>query len=176
MRGKLTDLAISLNGRQRVTIELAGDFRGDYDELRGGDVEVTVKKYRAKRSLDANGYAWALIDKISARVGLPKAEIYRHHIRQIGGVTEIVCVRDPAVNKLREGWEKNGLGWQTDTLPSKINGCTNVVLYYGSSTYDSRQMSALINALQDTAREFGIETRSDEEINSLLGAYKCKAK
>ena len=39
--------------------------------------------------------------------------------------------------KLRRGWEHNGLGWVTEILPSKIAGCVNVVLYYGSST--SRQ-------------------------------------
>lgn len=169
MRGKLTDLSISLKGRQRVTIELDGDFRADFEQLREGDVDVSIKKYRAKRSLDANGYAWVLIDKIAAKMGLTKAEVYRDHIRQLGGVSEIVCVRDKAVQRLRDGWQKNGLGWQTEILPSKLEGCTNVVLYYGSSTYDTRQMSALIDSLVETAKSLGIETMSPEELESLTG-------
>lgn len=169
MRGRLTDLSISMQGRQRVTIEIDGDFRADFEQLREKDVEVSIKKFRAKRSLDANGYAWVLIDKIAARMGLTKAEVYRDHIRHIGGVSEIVCVRDQAVERLRDGWQKNGLGWQTEILPSKINGCTNVVLFYGSSTYDTRQMSALIDSLVETAKSLGIETMSPEELESLTG-------
>lgn len=160
-----------MQGRQRVTIEIDGDFRADFEQLREKDVDVSIKKYRAKRSLDANGYAWVLIDKIAARMGLTKAEVYRDHIRHIGGVSEIVCVRDQAVERLRDGWQKNGLGWQTETLPSKLEGCTNIVLYYGSSTYDTRQMSALIDSLVDTAKGLGIETMSPEELESLAGGY-----
>lgn len=169
MRGNLLDLSVSLSGRQRVTIELDGDFRTEFDKLHEGPVEVSVKKFRAKRSLDANGYAWVLIDKIADMVGIPKAEVYRDHIRQIGGVSEVVCVRDKAVARLRDGWAKNGLGWQSETAPSKIQGCTNVILYYGSSTYDTRQMSALIDALVQTAKNLGIETLSPEKLNSLIG-------
>ena len=172
MRGKLLDLAVSLSGRQRLTIEIDGDFRKDFDELRHLDVDVSIKKFRARRSLDANGYAWVLIDKIAARAGVNKVDVYRDHIRQIGGVSEVVCVREKAADRLREGWSKNGLGWQTDTLPSKIDGCVNVVLYYGSSTYDTRQMSALIDTLVDTAKSLGIETKSPEELKSLLGGTK----
>lgn len=169
MRGRLTDLSVSMQGRQRVTIEIDGDFRADFEQLREKDVEVSIKKYRARRSLDANGYAWVLIDKIAVKMGLTKTEVYRDHIRHIGGVSEIVCVRDNAVPRLREGWQKNGLGWQTETLPSKIEGCTNVVLFYGSSTYDTRQMSALIDSLVQTAKSLGIETMSPEELESLTG-------
>lgn len=172
MRGRLADLSISLSGRQKLTIEIDGDFRTEFEQLRENDVEVSIKKFRKKRSLDANGYAWVLIDKISERTGIPKADIYRDHIRQIGGVSEIVCVRDKAVQKLRDGWSKNGLGWQTDTLPSKIAGCSNVVLYYGSSTYDSKQMSVLIDSLVDTAKQLGIETMSEMELYSLIGEGK----
>lgn len=169
MRGKLLDLAVSMQGKQRLTVEIDGDFRNDFDELHEGPVEVTVKKFRQKRSLDANGYAWALIDKIAAKVGISKTEVYRDHIRFIGGVSEIVCVRDKAVDRLREGWQKNGLGWQTETMPSKISGCTNVVLYYGSSTYDTKQMSSLIDHLVTTAKNLGIETMAPEELASLTG-------
>lgn len=174
MRGKLTDLSISMQGRQRVTIEIDGDFRTDFEQLRENDVEVSIKKYRARRSLDANAYAWVLIDKIAARMGLSKVDVYRDHIRQIGGISEIVCVRDKAVQRLREGWQKNGLGWQTETMPSKIEGCTNVVLYYGSSTYDTRQMSALIDLLVETAKSVGIETMSPEELESLTGGRNAR--
>jgi hypothetical protein len=53
-------------------------------------------------------------------------------------------------------------------MPSKIEGCTNVVLYYGSSTYDKAQMSRLINNIVEECRQLGIETKSAEEVDSLL--------
>ncbi len=49
-------------------------------------------------------------------------------------------------------------------MPSKIEGCVNVVLYYGSSTYDTKQMSSLIDQLIFDAKELGIETATPQEL------------
>jgi hypothetical protein len=43
-----------------------------------------------------------------------------------------------------------------------------VILYYGSSTYDTAQMSRLINNIIEECRQLGIETKSEEEVQSLL--------
>jgi hypothetical protein len=59
----------------------------------------------------------------------------------------------------------------TETFKSKLDGCTNVTLYYGSSTYDTNQMSRLINNIVEECRLQGIETRSQEELESLLNAW-----
>lgn len=171
MRGRLKDLLVQLNGKQRLVLELDEDFRWGWDKFHEEDVEITIKKFRAKRSLDANAYAWVLIDQIAAELGVTKETVYRNAIRNIGGVSETVCVRNSAVEKLTEGWSKNGLGWQVETMPSKLPGCTNVILYYGSSTYDSKQMSALIDTLVDDCHELGLETRIPEEIESLIKEY-----
>lgn len=111
MRGRITDLLVQMNGKQRLVLELDGDFRGEYESLRSGDVDITLKKYRQKRSLDANGYCWVLIDKIAAELGIQKEDVYRNAIRHIGGVSDIICVQNKAVDKLRQGWQKNGIGW-----------------------------------------------------------------
>lgn len=155
-----------------MTLELDADFREQYDELKDVDVEVTVKKFRHRRSLDANAYAWVLIDKIAEKRRMSKVEVYRNAIREIGGVSEIVCIQDRAKATLKEIWRKNGLGWQVEELESKIPGCTNLVLYKGSSEYDTAQMSALIDSLVQDAQAIGIETRSPEEIESLLRSYE----
>lgn len=169
MRGRLVDLAFGMNRKQRITIELDEDFRASYDQFKDTDINLTVKKYRKPRSKDANAYAWVIIDKIAEALSITKVEVYRRAIRDIGGVSEIVCVRDAAIQRLRDGWEHNGIGWQTETMPSKIEGCTNVILYYGSSTYDTKQMSTLIDHLVTDAKELGIETMSPEELASLIG-------
>lgn len=172
MKARIADFSMTFSGKQRLTFELDGDFRPQFDELKEFDVELTVKRFRQKRSLDANAYAWVLIDKIAQRMRMSKVDVYRDHIRHIGGVSETVCVQDRAVDKLTDAWSKNGIGWQTETFPSKIPGCTNVTLYYGSSTYDTAQMSALIDALVKTCEALGIETMPEEELKSLMEAYK----
>lgn len=169
MRGRLIDLSLGLNRKQRVTIEVDRDFREDFDRLKGAELDVEIKKHRNRRSLSANAYAWVLIDKISDVLQQDKEAIYRQSIRSIGGVSETVCVKNEAVERLRRSWEHNGIGWSTETMPSKIPGCTNVILYYGSSMYDTKQMSNLIENLVQDANDLGIETLTPEELNSLIG-------
>lgn len=172
MKGRLIDLAVGMDGRQRVTIAVEGDLREIFDELHEADVSVEIKKFRRKRSLDANAYAWVLIDKLAAALNMEKVEVYQELIRNIGGVSETVCVRNEAVERLCEGWKHNGLGWFAETFPSKINGCTNVVLYYGSSTYDTKQMSALIDVAVESCKGLGIETMPPAELAALEASWQ----
>lgn len=150
-----------------MTLELLGDFRGQYDELNGKDIDLTIKRYREKRSLDANAYCWVLLGKLAEKTGLERREIYRAMVKEIGGNHETVCVRDKAVERLVNGWAHNGIGWVADTFQSKIEGCTNVILYYGSSTYDTRQMSRLIDLIVQECRQQGIETMTPEQLARL---------
>lgn len=172
MKGRLIDLAVGLDGKQRVTVAVEGDLRETFDELRESDVSVEIKRFRRKRSLDANAYAWVLMDKLAARLRLSKAEVYREMIRNIGGVSETVCVQDKAVERLTSGWTRNGLGWFCETYPSKLAGCTNVTLYYGSSVYDTRQMSNLIDQIVTACKEQGIETATPAELELFKEEWK----
>ena len=167
MKARILDFSIGFNRKQRLTLELEGDFREKYDELKDCEVVAEIKKYRAKRSLDANAYAWVLIHKLAEKTRIPAPDIYRHAIRSIGGVSETVCVQDVALQRLCEGWEHNGLGWQAETFPSKIEGCTNVTLYYGSSTYDTAQMSRLVDFIVQECKEHGVETMTPEELDRI---------
>lgn len=136
---------------------------------------VTIDKLKRKRSLDANAYFWVLVDKLATAQGLPSTtEIYRRYIKEIGGNREFVCVREDAADKLCAGWEHNGLGWQTDRFPSKVSGCVNVILYYGSSTYDTAQMSRLIDLAVQDCKALDIETATPMELALLLDKWERK--
>lgn len=172
MKGMLKDLTFSRNGEQNITITVRDDFSEQYDKLKDGEVSVEIKKFYKRRSLDANAYAWVLIDKIASVLRIDKVDVYREQIRNIGGVSEIVCIQNAALEKFRAAWEQNGIGWQTDILTSKIEGCTNVVLYYGSSTYDTNQMSQLIDHLVQDAEALGIDTMTPSELERLKGYEK----
>lgn len=172
MKARIFDFSVGFDGRQRLTLELDGDFREQYDTLKENPVSVELKKWRKHRSLDANAYAWVLIGKLSEAINVPKADIYREAIRNIGGVSQVVCVQNIAVDKLCEAWNSNGIGWQTETFPSKLEDCTNVTLYYGSSTYDSKQMSQLVDYIVDECKAQGIETISPDELARLTESWK----
>lgn len=176
LTGKIyPNITFSPRGHTVVTIELNEKLPAlkMVDELGSAEkISIKMGKHREKRSLDANAYAWVLIGKIAEKTNVPNTEVYRNAIREIGGNYDIVCVQDKAVDSLCEGWSRNGLGWQTDTMPSKIEGCTNVLLYYGSSVYTREQMRRLIENIKQDCDALGIETRSPEEIESLLSAWR----
>lgn len=102
-----------------------------------------------------------------------RGKLYRQAIREIGGVSDIVAVPDNAVDKFREGWSKQGIGWQTEILDSKP-GYKRIVVYYGSSTYDTKQMAALIDSLVQDAQALGIETLPPAEIARLNSQWEEK--
>ena len=171
MIAKLKDMTRSRDGRWVISFTTPEDFSAAFDELADKEVNVEIKQARKHRSLDANAYAWVLIDKIAEKTGEKKRDVYRQAIREIGGVSDTICVMDKAVERLRNGWEKNGLGWMTDTFPSKVAGCTNVTLYYGSSYYDSKQMADLIDSLIQEAESLGIPTITDKQAERLVGKW-----
>lgn len=144
-----------------------------YEELKDCEkLSIEIKPFREKRSLDANAYFWVLADKLAEKLNSTKEEVYKNYIKDIGGNSDIVCVEDKAVDRLCESWESGGIGYQTDVFPSKLKGCTNVVLYYGSSTYNTKQMSRLIDSVVEDCREQGIETKTPDEIEKLKSLWK----
>ena len=162
------------SGKPLLTLEIneRHDFELLVDELKDCDkLSVEVKQFRKRRSLDANAYCWVLLDKLSEKLNKSKVEIYREYVRDIGGNNEVVCVKNNALDRLCRGWERNGIGWQTETFPSKIEGCTNVILYVGSSEYDSAQMNRLLDLVIADCREQGIPTETPEQIALMVARW-----
>lgn len=165
---RIKDYARSFHGERVLSFDILGQFsEKELDDLVNRDLSVDIKQWRERRSLDANAYFWVLCDRLSEVTGRGKSEIYRDEIRDIGGNSETVCVMDRAVDKLRSAWEKNGLGWQTETFDSKLDGCTNVTLYYGSSAYDKVQMARLIDNIVQDCKAVGIETMTPDQLDRL---------
>lgn len=176
--GKIVDANIDfISGATKITLEIneKNTFMQGYDEIKDiPKLSIVLKPYKRKRSLDANAYAWVLIDKIAAAMSITKEEVYKNSIREIGGNAEIICVQNDAVKDLCSVWERNGLGWQTETFPSKIAGCTNVILYYGSSVYNVDQMGRLIDNIIQDCKNLGIQTMPPSEIAKLKSLWGDK--
>ena len=134
--------------------------------------DLTIKEHRKNRSLDANAYAWVLIGKLADAMRITPKEVYRQAIVSIGGNFEILPVREDAVQKFKETWEAKGLGWPCyDLGKSKITGYRNLQAYYGSSTYDTRQMGQLIDNLVQDCKALGIETLTPEQLSILTEGW-----
>lgn len=151
------------------------DFKQLVDDMNQCEkLSIEIKPFRARRSLDANAYFWVLADKLSEKLAIPKEELYREYIRNIGGVSETICVKDEAIDKFCEAWQGRGIGWQTETFPSKLEGCTNVILYYGSSTYDSSQMKRLLDLIRQDCADNGIEYATPDEIARMMSLWEAR--
>lgn len=154
-------ILITLNERESLS---------GLEELKEDKLSIEIKKYRNKRSLDANAYMWVLISKLEEKVNISKDVIYKDAIKNIG-VYEVIPVKNEAVERFIEAWTKNGLGWVCETTKSKLEGYTNVLAYYGSSTYDTAEMSRLIDLIVQECKQLNIETMSKEELNSLIESW-----
>lgn len=129
---------------------------------------LTVKEYKAKKSLSSNAYFWVLCGKLAEKTHIGSTEIYKRLIKEIGGNNTLVCVQEDCVKALCSHWSAKGLGWVTEVVDSKLNGCKNVFLYYGSSLYDAAQMSRLIELVVQECKQQGIETMTPQEIAALM--------
>ena len=132
---------------------------------------IELKKWRQKRSLDANSYCWVLCDKIAKELCkdgtiVTKEDVYKDAILQIG-TFEPMIIEEKAFENFKRIWQRQGLGFLVQEV-SRKDKCVKVHCYYGSSTYDSKEMSLLIKLLVELAKSLNIETKSDAEINSLL--------
>ena len=132
---------------------------------------IELKKWRPKRSLDANSYCWALCDKIAKElckdgIIVTKEDVYKDAILQIGTYEPFIIQEKTYVN-FKRIWEKQGLGFLVQEV-SKKDKCVKVNCYYGSSTYDTKEMSLLIESLVELAKTLNVETKPRNEIDSLL--------
>lgn len=135
--------------------------------------ELTVKEYRRKRSLDANAYAWVLIHKLAEAMRLTPEEVYLQQIPNVGDNVTPLCVREKDVERVKRAWQGNGLGWPVKDLgPSQVRGCRNLMAYHGSSTYDTAQMSRLIDNLVQDCKALDIETMTEEQLALLKEEWK----
>ena len=134
---------------------------------------LEVKEYRKKRSLDANAYAWVLIHKLAEVERITPEEVYLLNIPKVGNNYTPVCVMEKDVKRFIKSWESNGLGWPVKDLgPSQIPGCRNLAAYHGSSTYDTVQMSRLIDNLVQDCKELEIETLTPDKLALLKEGWK----
>ena len=170
MKGRIADFQILLNRKQRLTLELDADFRNRYDKLKDKDVEVEVKQYSEGRTLKANAYLWVLVTAIGNALRISKEEVYLQMLKDYGQ-GGAVSVLEKFEDKFRKSYKYHEyLG------ESELNGKTfkHYRFWVGSSEYDRNEFGILLDGVIQEAKTLGIETKSKEEIESLLREeFKC---
>lgn len=170
---QIKDISIDFETRKpKISLLLNTNEISNIEELKNENkLNLELKKYREKRSLDANAYMWFLVSKIQEKIEIAKEDIYKDAIKNIG-VYEVIPVKNEAVERFIQAWKHNGLGWICETTKSKLEGFTNVLAYYGSSTYNTKEMSRLIELIVQECQQLNIETKSKNEIDSLLNQWE----
>ena len=165
MTGQLRDLTINRDGTQNITITIRGDWRKEYDALKECELDIQIKKHRDHRSRDANNFCWALCTMIAEamRPSIPAVDVYRQAVRDVGEYLP-VPIRDDMVANTQRLWAENGTAWFVDVIDdSKLPGYKLCHIYYGSSTYDTKTMSRLIDYLIADAENMGIKIPASKD-------------
>ena len=137
---------------------------------KGKSLEVTIRQHRQKRSLDSNSYMWLLLSKMADALHTTKDELYLEMLARYGVFTHIV-VKPEIVERVKAEWRTvRELGEVT------VNGKTGMQLqcFFGSSTYNSKEFSVLLDGVISEAKELGIEVISEEEKDLLLEEWGAK--
>lgn len=129
--------------------------------------EVEFKKVSHKRSLDANAYAWVLIDKLAKKLYTDKITVYKEIVRDVAGASRVACVQIKDAEAIQKDWQSRGIGWQTEEMPSKIEGCKTLILYKGSSAFTAEEMNRFIDLIIAECKEQKIETMTPLELERL---------
>ena len=171
MNGRIVEIIRTFENKFRVTFET-----DSVDELNGleGNIEITCKKVRGKRSLNANAYFHLLVGKIADKLHISKARAKNELLGRYGQreLTDkgqlIISVRSDIDLMEREDIHCVSVGY------GKVNDTdfTHWAVIKPSHTYDSMEMSALIDGTVEDAKELGIETMSPNEIERMKSLWK----
>lgn len=165
--GKFQSASVTLDGQLSLTflIQDKQEAIEGLDAIKDVDrLSIDIKKYRERRSLDANAYAWVLFDKIAKVIGTDKWQVYLMELEKYG---EFV---DPEVT---EGALRavERLFRYTQVL-DHCDGKVAVRGYIGSSEYDSEQMAHLIDGTVRDAKDLGIDVLTPDEQAEMIRLWE----
>ena len=163
MKATIKDLTLSRAGGQILTFALdpCEDFTTQFDNLNGKTLDITVKQFREKRSLNANNYAWKLITELANALRTSKDEMYLLMLQQYGQSEKIELRADIDPSRYFNHYVI------TDARGDYIE----YLVCAGSSTYDTREMSIFIDGIVSECKEQGIPTETPDEIERLKSLW-----
>ena len=164
--GRLANVSRSFDGKHiLITFEVDMEAAGQMEDIRQQDkLSIKAVKYRRKRSLDANSYAWILMTKIADAIESSKEEIYEDMLQKYGAVYEDEDGYITMTVKKTVDMTKIDGHWKF----IKDNGkFASYLMIKGSSEYDTAEMSRFIDRIIEEAKELGIETATPDEVERM---------
>lgn len=124
--------------------------------------DVKIDKHREKRSLNANAYLWKLVTEIGNILNKSKEEVYLQMLIDYGQSEMVSILSEIEVKGYFKYYKLAGT--------SILNGkeFNHYKIYKGSSEYDTKEMSILLNGVVQEAKNLGIKTKDDIELERLV--------
>lgn len=173
-KGRLIETARSVF-RKKTALTLEIDGLPDVSKFEGKTLNISVEIDRPRRSRNANAYFHVLSGKLADVRRVSKAKQKNELITTYGQILYIDGV--PAMvktNLAREAVENQESLHMKFIRYSAEESAAFYTIYRGSHTYDSREMSILIEGAVSEAKEEGIETMTPDEIARMTAAWKAQ--
>lgn len=166
MIGRLVDMTIGLNRKQRITVEVDRDFRESFDRLHEEELDIEIKKHRDKRSKSANAYFHVLVNKIAHETGESDDEVKQRLVVAYGTLAvddegNTVGFKLPASVNVGILYPYTKC-FDTRTENGKMFNC--YLVYKRTRRMDTKEMAHLIDHTIEEAKELGIETDTPEQL------------
>lgn len=168
--------------RMEMTVQCDRDDIGvEWDALRKNErLAFSVKEYKKKRSLDANAYYWLLVTKLAKVLNLSKPHLHNLLLRRYGqpeiidGQMVFLVLPDSESGTQKANEAETYHIRPTSQVKTGVDGkmYRTYVMLRGSSTYNTAEMSELIEGLVSECREQGIETLPEEELKRMMQMYE----
>lgn len=137
-----------------------------FDELQNAEkLSIKIDKYREKRSLNANNYAWKLLTEIGNLIRKSKEEVYFMMLQDYGQSEMISVLAHINIGDFVKYYEEAG----ESTLNGKL--FKHYKVYKGSSEFDKREMSIFLDGVVAEAKELGIQTETPDQIANLKSLW-----
>lgn len=175
--GRFVDAIVTLAGELRVTLSISKDDKERCISLlnemsKDKLMNIEIKPFRQKRSLDANAMLWACLGDMSRKLSVDSWELYKQELQKYGKF-DYAIIRRKAVGSFMKEWRT-----AREIGEIEIHGEKAVQLqcFYGSSTYDSKEFSDLLNGVIADMKDLGLEPPPSREIERSLKAWEKQQK
>ena len=152
----------------------------ELEKLKDIPLSVQIKKYRQKRSLDSNAYYWSLVTQLADKIGQSNSWVHNDMLRKYGQIETIdgqmVYIVIPDTDKAHKtAYEAQEYHIKpTSEIKQGKDGIMyrTYIMLRGSSSYDTKEMSRLIEGIASECKDLGIETMTPDQINDMIRLYE----
>jgi hypothetical protein len=161
-------------GKVEITFTTYKSEIGELSKLKDKELNVKVSKFVGKHSLSQNSYMWRLITDLSNVLKTDKNLLYKRFIQSYGQY-DYLPLNVSKIARFVEKWESNGSGYFVEECgKSKLEGYVKLKVYYGSSSYNTKEMKQLIDGIIEVCKRHGVDTLSESEIMLLKNENDIK--